>query len=181
MRTHTYVTGLLLAFAAVACSQETKDREPDGTGGTGAGTTATGGSGAQGTTTTTTTSGSGGSVSGGAYQLCVDTINQYRATVSVPPLQRWSSAEACVDGEAQSDYEHDTPHYAFGTCGEWAQDECPGWSGPPEQLIVDCLAMMWAEGPGGGHYENMKGDYTQVACGYYQTPDGSWWATQSFQ
>jgi hypothetical protein len=101
--------------------------------------------------------------------------------VNVPALTRWSSAEACVDGQAQSDYEHNTAHYAFGQCGEWAQDECPGWPGPPEQLIVDCLAMMWAEGPGGGHYENMRGNYGQVACGFYQTPNGSWWATQDFQ
>ena len=161
------MAGLLLTVvaAAVACTEETRDRQPDGTGGSGAATT-----------------GLGGNAASGPYQLCVDTINQYRASVGVAPLQRWTDAESCVDGQAQTDSQHpDTPHYAFGQCGESAQDECPGWPGPPEQLIVDCLAMMWAEGPGGGHYENMRGGYSQVACGYYQTPNGEWWATQSFR
>jgi hypothetical protein len=26
---------------------------------------------------------------------------------------------------------------------------------------------MWAEGPGGGHYENMIGDYASLGCGVF--------------
>jgi len=37
------------------------------------------------------------------------------------------------------------------------------------------------EGPGGGHYENMRGNYSRVACGYYVTPNNAVWATQDFQ
>lgn len=155
----------LLGMTLCACGDDV-DRDP-GSGGDGGGTTATG--------TTTGTS------AGDEYQLCVDTINQYRATVGVPPLERWTEAESCVDGQAQSDSQTGEPHGAFGQCGEWAQDECPGWPGPPESLIVGCLAMMWDEGPGGGHYENMRGNYTRVACGYYQTAGGSYWAVQDFQ
>jgi hypothetical protein len=27
------------------------------------------------------------------------------------------------------------------------------------------IAAFWAEGPGGGHYENMRGRYSVVGCG----------------
>jgi hypothetical protein len=41
---------------------------------------------------------------------------------------------------------------------------------------------MWDEGPGGGHYENMKStDSTRVACGFYITPGGDVWSVQNFQ
>lgn len=129
----------------------------------------------------------GGGGDDSAEQLCVDTINDYRATLDLPPLERWTDAEDCSNQEAKSDSESGMPHGAFGQCGEFAQNECPGWPGPPEQLIVDCLALMWAEGPGEpfsehGHYINMSStQYTQVACGYYETPDGSWWAVQNFK
>ncbi len=119
-----------------------------------------------------------------ARATCVDKINAYRATLTNPtraPLQQYFAKEVCTDGEAKSDGDSNTPHGAFGTCGETAQDECPGWPGPPGQLIVDCLAMMWAEGPGGGHYENMATTTrTKVSCGFYQTAKGDWWATQNF-
>jgi hypothetical protein len=46
---------------------------------------------------------------------------------------------------------------------------------------------MWNEGPGEpyaehGHYINMiNGSYSMVACGFYETPDGSVWSVQNFQ
>lgn len=119
-------------------------------------------------------------------QLCVDTINAYRATLGLPPYARWSSAEPCADGQAASDGAANTPHGAFGACGEWAQNECPGWNGSEEQVTTDCLAMMWAEGPGAdfnrhGHYLNMSSTrYTEVACGY-ATVRGGLWAVQDFR
>jgi hypothetical protein len=120
-----------------------------------------------------------------ARQKCVDTINSYRATLGLPPYGRWVDAEVCSDGEAKSDSETKKAHGAFGTCKESAQDECPGWAGPPETLIDGCLKMMWAEGPGPfathGHYINMSSTaYTSVSCGFYQTPAGNYWAVQNF-
>jgi hypothetical protein len=117
---------------------------------------------------------------------CVAEINKYRATLSLPPYAPWTSAETCVDGEAKKDSETGTAHSAFGSCGESAQNECPGWPGPPDSMIKSCLAMMWAEGPGDfsshGHYINMSSSsYTSVSCGFYQTPSGDWWAAQDFQ
>jgi hypothetical protein len=122
-----------------------------------------------------------------AAQLCVDTINMYRATLGLPPYARVKAEEACGGQEAQKDSQTMTAHSAFGMCGEWAQNECPGWPGPPGSMITGCLQMMWNEGPGAfnqghGHYLNMSSTmYTKVWCGFYVLPDGSVWATQDFQ
>jgi hypothetical protein len=122
-----------------------------------------------------------------AEQACVDAINNYRATLSLPPYTRWNAEESCADSQAQSDSQSGTAHGAFGKCTENAQNECPGWPGPPSSMIGNCLSMMWAEGPGAdfsthGHYINMSStSYTQVACGFYTLSDGSVWAVQDFK
>lgn len=120
-------------------------------------------------------------------QHCVDTINGYRATLGLAPYARWQSNESCVDGQALADGTANSPHSAFGDCGEWAQNECPGWSGTPLDIIDGCLAQMWAEGPGAdfnthGHYINMTStSYTKAACGAHMFGGGDTWATQDFQ
>ena len=135
--------------------------------------------------------GGGGSSSGGsdpnaaARQQCVQIINMYRGTVKSAPLSENTGQESCVDGEAQGDATSGTPHSAFGKCGESAQDECPMWPGPPSSIMTNCLAQMWAEGPPpqgqDNHWLNMENpQYTQVACGFYQDAQGTWWATQDF-
>ncbi len=117
---------------------------------------------------------------------CVDRINEYRATLDLPPYERWTSAEGCADSEARSDSETGIFHGAFPSCDEWAQNECPGWPSA-EAVVTSCLAQMWAEGPGEpfedhGHYINMSStSYTEVACGFYKTPSGSIWAVQDFR
>jgi hypothetical protein len=122
-----------------------------------------------------------------AAQICVDTINMYRATLGLPPYARWSAQEACAGTEAMKDYQAMMAHSAFPSCGESAQNECPGWPAPADTMIPKCLAMMWAEGPGPfnqghGHYINMSStSYTKVACGFYTTPQGDIWAVQDFQ
>jgi hypothetical protein len=135
----------------------------------------------------------GGSDSGagtGRYaaerQACVDRINDFRATLGLPPLQRWTEEETCTDSQAQSDSQTGDAHGRFGDCSERAQNECPGW-GSIEQTIQDCLQDMWDEGPGEsfsehGHFLNMSSpDHTLVACGFYETPDGEVWAIQNFR
>ena len=122
-----------------------------------------------------------------ARDACVAKINEYRATLSLPPYAGWSSEGTCADGQAESDSKSGTAHGAFGTCGESAQNECPDWPGPPESVVQNCLAAMWAEGPGSdfskhGHYINMSStSYTTVACGFFQTSSGGWWAVQDFR
>jgi hypothetical protein len=117
-----------------------------------------------------------------AEQTCVDTINMYRKSVGSPALTRWTAEESCANGQAQSDSSTNAAHGAFGMCNEYAQNECPGWPGAPDQMITGCLKAMWGEGPGGGHYENMKNaQFTQVSCGFYTLADGSVWAVQNFR
>jgi hypothetical protein len=122
-----------------------------------------------------------------ASQLCVDLINGYRASIGRAPLARWTEQEACTEDQGFADAQSGRPHSAFGQCTEWAQNECPNWPGPPSQMIDDCLAMMWAEGPGEpysahGHYINMANPgYTKVACGFAVLSNGRVWAIQNFK
>jgi uncharacterized protein YkwD len=115
-------------------------------------------------------------------QACVNEINKYRATVGAPALQRWTAGETCATEQSMEDSKSGRAHGAFGKCKEFAQNECPGWAGPGNTMIAGCLKAMWGEGPGGGHYENMKsGKYTQVACGFYTGTDGKIWSVQNFK
>jgi hypothetical protein len=112
----------------------------------------------------------------------VSEINGYRATIGAPPIARWTEEESCSSDEAQKDSASGTAHSAFGSCNEFGQCECPGWGGPADQMIRDCLKSMWDEGPGGGHHDIMAStSYTKVACGFYTLPDGSIWAAQDYK
>lgn len=165
-----------MALALAACSSG--DDSTSAAGGDGG----TGGSGSDG-------QGTGpGDTNAANRKLCVDTINQYRATLSLPAYTEWNDGESCADGEAESDSKSGKAHGAFGTCKESAQDECPGWPGNDiAGSIKGCLQQMWNEGPGSdfathGHYINMSSSkYSQAACGFYVTTDGKLWAVQNFK
>jgi hypothetical protein len=102
-------------------------------------------------------------------QICVDTINMYRATLSLPPLARGNAAqEACSDEGAKYDGDinrgkpanqvvgHLSTMNRSPACakvGFGAQDACPNWGVGPRtgnntlaDAIKKCLAQMWAEG-----------------------------------
>jgi hypothetical protein len=120
-------------------------------------------------------------------QHCIDKINEYRATLSLPPYIRDPSKESCADGEAKTDALANTAHSAFGSCSEYAQNECPGYPSSDMSGSLDgCLAQMWAEGPGTdfskhGHYINMTStSYTHAFCGFYDVGDGTFWGAQDF-
>jgi hypothetical protein len=175
-----------LALFAVAC---TPDLEQDGAGAAGdkgsQGTgEATGAGGAESSSAATST---GAGPTNDATQLCVDTINHYRATLGLAPYQRWVEKEVCASDQATQDSQSKTAHGAFGKCGESAQNECPDWPAPAESMITSCLAQMWAEGPGSdfskhGHYLTMTSTtYTKVACGFSMAVNGRLWAVQDFQ
>jgi Cysteine-rich secretory protein family len=116
---------------------------------------------------------------------CVQRSNEFRARVSLGPLGRQTDREACLDTEAQADAKSGTAHGAFGRCQESAQNECPGWPGPLDQVIDKCLAQMFAEGPGPfaghGHYINMTDPkFRSVSCGFSTAPNGQIWLVQDF-
>ena len=165
----------MLAIIIGGCAEDpssldTRHTAASSTGTSGSGTS---GSGTSGTSATTN--------DGSAADVCVATINQYRATKGLQALARWSATETCADSQAASDGSTKAAHGAFGKCGEVAQNECPGWPGPPATMIPKCLDAMWGEGPGGGHYEAMSSRlYTKVSCGFGTAPDGAIWAVQNF-
>jgi hypothetical protein len=108
-------------------------------------------------------------------------VNQLRQSIGLAPYTRWNAIETCTDGEAKSDSETGTAHGAFGSCNEFGQCECPGW-GSVNDVVTGCLDAMWAEGPGGGHYDIMSSTgYKMVACGFYITPSGKVWGVQNYK
>ena len=117
--------------------------------------------------------------------LCVSEINRYRATVGSAALAGWSEADACTAEQAKSDAASMKAHGAFGQCTELGQDECPGWGGwrgDPKDVLRACLEQMWAEGPGGGHYENMKRtSFNKVSCAAFVDANGGVTAIQNFR
>src|SRR5262249_34010740 len=113
---------------------------------------------------------------------CLSTINSFRSKVGLPAYERWTKAETCAADQAKSDSQTGAGHGAFSRCGEFAQNECPAYPFSPAQALRECLAGMWQEGPGGGHYENMTSkQYTKVACGVFVTASGQTWAVQDFR
>jgi hypothetical protein len=137
-----------------------------------------------------------------ARQQIVHRVNDYRGTLGLKRLIRNKAMDACVDTQAQMDYASGTAHSAFGHCKEFAQNECPGWTGTKmlavaDNIVTSCMQMMWDEGapPAGtpcgggttcysqhGHYINMTSTaYSKMACGfYYNTAAKTMCATQDF-
>jgi uncharacterized protein YkwD len=162
-----------------------------------------GGSASNGSAISASGSSSSSSSSGGAsagddagtdsdLQHCVDVINSYRATLSdVPAYTRSSSLEQFAAVGAEDDSQTGEAHGHFistngGNGVAYAENEIPGWPenqyGSITAVIDQGMQMMWAEGPGGGHYDNMSStQYTQAGCGIYVTSDGNVWITTDFR
>ena len=121
-------------------------------------------------------------------QFCVDEVNRFRAGVGKPALTRsdqieiFSTEAARVDGEA-----HEAHKFFRQTNGggvSRAENEIPWWRlsryGSVRVIIRDGLANEWSEGPGGSHWQNMTGDYSELACGI-AVKDGEVTVTQDFR
>lgn len=124
-----------------------------------------------------------------AQTYCVEKINSLRAREDLPPLDRSSELEDCATRAAVSDSQTGEPHGHFTEtrgCGGTAraENETPGWSldqfGSVENIIEKSADQMFAEGSGGGHYENITGDYSAVGCGIYVTDDRDVWVVQNY-
>jgi hypothetical protein len=148
----------------------------------GSSSVARGGSGGR-VNTTSTTAGAGGKKTGAAgaagaagtgsvttatddldevRQVCVDKINEFRATLSLTPLKRASAeTEACSDKGAEQDGIANQAHGSAGNCSSrklpgsglmGGQDTCPGWpvggwggGSTLGETLVKCLQQMWDE------------------------------------
>lgn len=128
------------------------------------------------------------------YQDCVDRVNKLRALENLNPLVRDQGNEDSADNDARINYVTNIPHSSVS--GD-AQNECLTYSNT--SLILDeCIEkqMYYAEklcyekNPGGcymnntcqcGHYVNITGNsFSELACGFYETPDGKFKAVLNF-
>lgn len=123
-------------------------------------------------------------------RLCLDTINAYRATLGLAPVVRSASLEAFADQGARYDSDRDKAHAHFSTFSKGAvpsdaENAIPGWPlksyKTVARIVGEGAKMMWAEGPGGGHYENIKGSHTAVGCGIYVNQAGGVWVIHDFK
>jgi uncharacterized protein YkwD len=107
---------------------------------------------------------------------CVAVTNRYRASVRLDPLERSAEAEGYAAASAHDDHVRGKPHHRSSgrnrPPGAFAENEALRWSfqqagGSARTFIDRALAMMWAEGRGGGHYENIRGKWRVLGCGLY--------------
>ena len=130
------------------------------------------------TSSTTTSAGSSAGSSGATtadLAFCVTETNRYRAMVGATPLTQSSALEAFADGGAREDSQAAAAHQHFDRlCCVVATAENElyrlpyGLFASIQGAIRDGLAGFFSEGPGGGHYENIVGRFTQVGCGAYR-------------
>jgi len=122
---------------------------------------------------------------------CMNFNNERRAELSVSTLGRWTKGEACADSEALADQSGAGAHGSFDSCGEYAQNTCPGWPTDSSmashvQVLRRCMQSMWNEGPGEpysahGHYLNMNNaDYSELACGFSEV-NGNLWVNMNYR
>ena len=123
--------------------------------------------------------GGGGGMWEAELVFCVDETNRYRAMIDAPPLSRNAALEAYAADGAEIDHQSGEAHKHFidtqggGIAG--AENEIPAWSvsqwGSVHDVIREGLELMWNEGPGGGHHDNMAGGYQRLGCGIYRSGD----------
>jgi uncharacterized protein YkwD len=107
-------------------------------------------------------------------QRCVDLVNHYRATIGRSPLARSANLEAFAAKAAANDGRAHVGHQYFrrtnGGGVSRAENAIPWWplsSFTVREALEQGLAMMWKEGPGGGHYRNMTWRYSEIGCGIF--------------
>jgi len=112
-----------------------------------------------------------------AHEYCVQETNRYRTGGGKPAVQRSTQLETYADTGAMVDH-GGTPHDHFrNTQGggiAFAENECPHWSldqtaGDMKMLVAACIKAFFDEGPGGGHYDNMMGNYGTLGCGIFES------------
>jgi hypothetical protein len=120
---------------------------------------------------------------------CIDEVNRYRTMAGEPPLARSAQLDAFSTEAARVDGQAHQPHKHFietngGPGIARAQNVIPFWKlssyGSVRRIVREGLALMWAEGPGGGHYDTMRGDFSEMGCGVYVADNGEVTVSQDF-
>lgn len=113
--------------------------------------------------------------------FCIGETNRYRASKGKPPFQRSTVLDGYAAEGARADHAARQPHQHFNSVqfpasfSGLAENELPWWhlepGGSVREVIRAGVATMWAEGPGGGHYDNLVGPFTEVGCGLWIDSD----------
>jgi uncharacterized protein YkwD len=121
-------------------------------------------------------------------KLCLDETNRYRATLGLPAVAWSTELEAFAESGVRYDAARNRAHAHFAAAKpnpSDAENEIPGWPlsnyKTVSKVVEEGLKMMWDEGPGGGHYENIKGSHTALGCGILVTEAGRVWVIQDFK
>jgi len=118
------------------------------------------------------------SVNATSLEFCVQETNRLRTMNGRAAVERSKQLEEFANTGARIDHDG-PPHGHFRQARDsgvaFAENECRRWSldqsgGDMNKLVALCIASFYAEGPGGGHYENLLGeDYRTVGCGIFQS------------
>ena len=111
------------------------------------------------------------------YSFCVDETNRLRAGKGKAAVAHSQQLQDYANTGAMIDF-NGSPHQHFSSTSgggiAFAENECPKWSlsqqggGDMTNLVKACIAAFYSEGPGGGHYDNMMGNYAKLGCGIYE-------------
>jgi len=143
--------------------------------------------------------GDGGMPAGDPFvQHNLDVLNMYRAQQSPPAAPLALDAQLSSFAADGSQQLHDTnvPHQHFkaasssgaiwtsGFCHDAGENQAPGWPASSDAVelksIDDVLAAMMAEGPGGGHHDNIvAADFSRVGIALL-VQNGQLWLTNDF-
>lgn len=110
-------------------------------------------------------------------EFCVAETNRYRAMVGVAAVGESADVEAYAARAARADHATERAHsFTSGPDGPragFAENEAVRWPlTTTERAVIErALAAFWSEGPGGSHYENMRGAWQLVGCGVYADGD----------
>lgn len=120
----------------------------------------------------------GNSGTDAAHAFCVQETNRYRTDGGRAAVTRAAALEDFADEGAAVDHGAEPHDHFRATSGggiAFAENECPHWNLAPggdlSALVGSCIAAFFGEGPGGGHYENMMGNYGTLGCGLYVEGD----------
>jgi uncharacterized protein YkwD len=186
MRTSLLRVSLALAGSLLFAACGMGGALPGGSGGTGS----SGGGGG--------TGGGGTPVQGTAAQeYNLARLNHYRGLVGAPALVLDAQLNAFATQGSQELLQNHVPHGHFANASNAGtlfttdgfqgyaaenQGDPGGWPpGTIEAQIDQILAAMWAEGPGGGHYENMiRASLRRVGIGLVLDGNGELYFTNDF-
>ena len=118
--------------------------------------------------------------------FCASETNRYRAQLNLPPVARSAEVETYARAAAQADHASRVAHsYTAGVHGDkgaFAENEVLRWpfEPPVQHVVAEAIAAFWSEGPGGPHYENLRGDRQVVGCGVW-IEDGAVTVVQHFR